>query len=239
MKRIGLVALGLLMFSALIAGTAWGSTPSPHVTGATATCDGSTLRVTFHLENVPSGMSYLAVVNGAAQKSQTGTTNGSNQIVVDVPGSCPAVCGGSLDVDMSLTAPGFAQDTPFLNIPITCGTPATSTSTTTVQTLGSTVQRATTTTTTVRQPAATSTTLKVSGITALASTVAPSASPATGSTGGTSAALGASATRTGSGSSLPFTGGSTLPVLAAGLATLGAGAGLVVTGRRRAAARRS
>jgi hypothetical protein len=234
MKRIGLVALGLLVLSALFAGTAWGSAPGPHVTGATATCDGSALRVTFHLENVPTGMSYLAVVNGAAQKSQTGTTDGSNQIVVDIPGSCPAVCGGSLDVDMSLTAPDFAQDTPFLNIPISCGTPGSSTSTTTVQTLGSTVQRATTTTTTAQQPAATSTTLKVSGITA----VAPSASQATG-TGGTSAALGASATRTGSGSSLPFTGGSTLPLLAAGLAGIGAGTGLIVTGKRRAAARRS
>jgi len=239
MKRIGLVALGLLVLPALFAGTAWGSSSGPHVTGATAACDGSALRVTFHLENVPSGMSYLAVVNGAAQKSQTGTTDGSNQIVVDIPGSCPSVCGGSLDVDMSLTARDFAQDTPFLNIPIGCGTPGSSTSTTMVQSLGSTVQPTKTTTTTSQQRTATSTTLKVSGITALASTVAPSASQATGTTGGTSAALGASATRTGTGSSLPFTGGSTLPLLVAALAGIGAGTGLVVTGKRRAAARRS
>ena len=81
------------------------------------------------MKPAPEWEGRLAVVNGAAQKSQSATTDGSDQIVVDIPGACPTVCGKSLDVDMSLSGDN-GEDTPFLNVPISC---VTASPTTTIQ----------------------------------------------------------------------------------------------------------
>src|SRR5207302_3621251 len=117
------------------------------------------------------------------------------------------------------------EDTPFLNVPISCVTASPTTTippvnTTTVQTSGSTVRA--TTTSTAGQHATTSTTVQFSGVTVQATTSVPAASSRPSSPGGLAAALGASTTRTGaaravSGSSLPFTGGTALPLVATGL----------------------
>jgi len=213
MKRIGVVALIIVGLLAVFVGTASGSLPGTHITSADANCAAGTLKVTFHLKDVPAGIDYLAVVNGAAQKSQQGTTDGANQIVVNIPIDCATVCDQTLVADMALAGGDISEDTPFESVLVTCGTPPPSTTSTpsTVQVSGSTVQ---------------------------ATTSVPSASR-TSSPGGISAVLGASTTHTGgtsavSGSSLPFTGGTALPLLAIGLAAIGAGTGLVVSGKRRA-----
>lgn len=244
MRRLLMMAAAPVL--AAVVSLGWSGTAYAHdVTGIDVNCT----EVTVHFSGFPTDG---VMVHIAADVAGHGTATGDLLVkgvmtgTVNIAGETSALFGATaaVDVDVTWTFEGPQHVHETANV--TCGTattttthattttthPSTTTTTTAPATTTTSVAVGGETTTTVHTGGSTSTTVGTSGTTGTTSTTAVGVSgneTTGGSPGGSAVVAGESVTASGgtsgtSGSSLPFTGSTALPLAAVGATSIAAGA---------------
>ena len=214
-RSLAALATPILAFALLLAST---SAASAHeISDISATCD----TVTVHFTGFPKAgvtVHIAATVEGHGTLSKdVSVDNTTIEAQLDISSATNGLLGATANVDVDVTWTFQGPQHAHKTLSVTCGSA----------------------TTTTRAQMTTTTMSGVGGATSTTSTTAASVSGAqTGTTASgvlgesLSASPGVTASPTG-GASLPRTGSSTLRLVIAALAALGAGTGLVITQRRR------
>jgi hypothetical protein len=214
-----------------------GPASAHHVAGIEANCDHVTVNFTDFPE--PGVTVHIAAtVEGHAALTSDVLVHGAMSSSINISSATSALAGATADVDVDVTwtfeGPQHVHDT----LSVTCGT---ATTTTTHPATTTTTMPATTTTTAAPGTTTTSTTVAGGGATTTSTTVSLGVSGNETTTTavavlGASVSAGGAITPTaasGSSGSLPFTGADTLPLLGAGLASIGAGGAAIFRTRTR------